>query len=283
MSAVTRPLVQDDLDGGPPWLSEIVLRADRWRDEHTRSLIVVDGETPVAAGLIWTSRVHGDRYWTSVVVDPARRRQGIGRRLVTELARLRPRLLPLMGRGFAGSPEIAFADALGARTIQVVLPMGVDVDRRDKLREATSETTAGSAVGLDALGAAWASAYEWTHADWSPVAAGFAEPLLEGLADEVDLEATSVALDGGGSVLALCVAFVDGEVPVLCGETALRTTPNGERLVESCLRRTLDVLAGRGVTTVEMDGHVSDPHWLPAWIRLEPTGRWFRLVEIVDS
>lgn len=70
---------------------------------------------------------------------------------------------------------------------------------------------------------------------------------------------------------------------MLCGETTVRDTAGGERLVESCLRRTLDVLAQRGVETVEMDGHVSDPHWFPAWIRLDPTGRWFRLVEIETS
>lgn len=283
MAVETRALGQGDLDGGPGWFSEIELRADGWRDEHTRSLIVRDCGVPVAAGVMWTSRVHADRYWASVVVDPKRRRQGIGRRLVAELARLRAEPLPLMTRGFVGTPELAFADALGARTIQVVPPMDVDVARRNRLRETTSQTAAGSAVGLDALGAAWASMYEWSHADWSPTAPGFAAALLEGFAADVDLEATSVALDGAGSVLAVCVAFVDGGVPVLCGETVAREVPGGERLVESCLRRTLDVLAERGVRAVEMDGHVTDPHWLPAWIRLEPTGSWFRLVEIIPE
>lgn len=275
-----RPLVQADLDGGPSWFSEIELRSDGWRDEHTRSLIALVDDVPVAAGLIWTSRVHGDRYRVSVVVDPDQRRQGIGTRLVVELAQLRAEPLLLMSRGFVGTPELAFADALGARTIQVVPPTDVAVAHRDRLREATLETTSGSAVGLEDLGAAWASAYEWSHADWSPTAPDFAIALLEGFAEDVDLEATSVVLDGGGSVTALCVAFSDGETPVLCGETVAREMPDGERLVESCLRRTLDVLGGRGVTAVEMDGHVSDPHWLPAWIRLAPTGAWFRLVEM---
>ncbi|WP_420111108.1 GNAT family N-acetyltransferase [Pseudactinotalea sp.] len=275
-----RPLAQADLDAGPFWFSSIELRADGWRDQHTRSLIALDGQVPVGAGLIWTSRVHGARYWVAVVVDPERRRQGIGTALVRELARLRAQPLALMTRGFVGSPELAFADALGARTIQVVPPMHVDVARRDALHEATPETVPGSAVGLESLGPAWASAYEWSHAEWSPTAPNFAGALLEGLEDEVDLEATSIALDGGGSVVALCVAFTDGDVPVLCGETTQRDTLNGEQLVASCLRRTLDVLAERGVNAVEMDGHVSDPHWLPAWIQLEPTGGWFRLVEI---
>lgn len=275
-----RPLVQVDLDSGPSWFSSIELRADGWRDRHTRSLIALDGGVPVAAGLIWTSRVHGDRYWVAAVVDPERRRQGIGTALVGELARLRAEPLRFMTRGFVDAPALAFADALGARTIQIVPPMDVAVARRDALREVTPDTVAGSAVGLEGLGAAWASAYAWSHADWSPTAPDFADALLEGFGDEVDLEATSVELDGGGSVVALCVAFTGGDVPVLCGETTERDTLNGERLVESCLRRTLDVLAERGVSAVEMDGHVSDPHWLSAWIRLQPTGTWFRLVEI---
>lgn len=56
--------------------------------------------------------------------------------------------------------------------------------------------------------------------------------------------------------------------------------PDGEHLVEACVRRSLDVLAQRGIADVEFDGHVSDPHFLPVLARLQPTGRWFRLVEI---
>ena len=46
------------------------------------------------------------------------------------------------------------------------------------------------------------------------------------------------------------------------------------------IRRSLDVLAERGIEAVEFDGHVSDPHLLPVWTRLEPSGRWFHLVEV---
>ena len=40
------------------------------------------------------------------------------------------------------------------------------------------------------------------------------------------------------------------------------------------------MLAARGETDVVFDGHVSDPHFLPVWTRLGPTGRWFHLVEV---
>jgi len=42
----------------------------------------------------------------------------------------------------------------------------------------------------------------------------------------------------------------------------------------------MSVLAHRGLATADFDGHVSDPHFLPALSRLQPSGRWFRLVEI---
>lgn len=52
----------------------------------TRSVIALDDGIPVAAGIIWTSRAHGDRYWVAVVVDPIRRRQGVGTAVVAALA-----------------------------------------------------------------------------------------------------------------------------------------------------------------------------------------------------
>lgn len=279
----TRLITREDLDTAPDWFAEIELRPDRWRDEHTRSIVAVDGDgAPIAAGIIWTSRVHGDRYWVAVAVDPARRRRGIGREVIAALVELRAAPLPFMTRGFVGTPELAFADALGARTIQVVPPTQVRVAAREALREVTAQTVPGTAVGPQVLGEAWASAYAWSHADWSPVGPGFAEALREDFENEVDLEASSVTLDEHGGVTAVCVVFAD-EAPVLCGETVRREQLGGERLVESCLRRSLDVLAGRGADAVELDGHVSDPHWFPAWIRLDPSGRWFRLVEIEPS
>ena len=46
------------------------------------------------------------------------------------------------------------------------------------------------------------------------------------------------------------------------------------------MRRSLDVLAARGVERAGIGGHVTDPHFLPVWTRLAPTGGWFRLVEV---
>jgi len=51
-------------------------------------------------------------------------------------------------------------------------------------------------------------------------------------------------------------------------------------LVESCIRPAMAILAHRGPTVVDVDGHVSDSHARPAHSRLRRSRRWFRLGEI---
>ena len=76
------------------------------------------------------------------------------------------------------------------------------------------------------------------------------------------------------------MVYRDSDRPIVTAETVSPHTPDRDRFVEGCVRRALDVLAARGVTDVEFDGHVSDPHFLPVWTRLHPTGRWFHLMEV---
>lgn len=272
------PLSQDAIDTAPDWMREIPLRPDGWRDRHTRSLIDVDGGEARAVGILWTSRVHGDRYWFEIAVDPAHRRRGEGRRMFAQLSALRHDDLPFMARGYVDEERTAFVRALGARTIQVVPPALIATGRRTLLAPHPSVVGAGSLDGAQ-LRAANASTYAWTHADWSPVSPDFADALNEDLADELDVDASSAALRDG-EVVALCLVYSDTSPPVITAETTARTTADGERLVEGCIRRSLDVLAARGITEVEFDGHVSDPHLLPVWTRLGPTGRWFHLFEV---
>ena len=273
-----RELRQEDLSTNA-WTSPIELRPDRWRDDHTRSAVAVDGRDVVAAGMIWTSRVHGDRYWVDIVVDPTRRREGIGTALFAHLSGLRKDDLAFMTRGYVDEERLAFADALGATTIQVVPPAVIDVAGRVALRPYDA-VVPGREVPWSHLLEANAATYEWIHASWSPVAEGFAEALSEGLEDDLDLDATSVAVEASGRIRTVAMAYNDVVPPVITAETVARDEPEGERLVEACVRRALDVFAGRGVGEVEFDGHVSDPHFLPVWARLNPRGRWFRLVEI---
>lgn len=272
------PLTQDAVDSAPEWMRAIPLRADGWRDEHTRSVLAREGEDVVAAGTLWTSRVHGDRYWCEIVVDPERRRAGIGRAVFAHLSRSRADDLPFITRGYVDEERVAFARALGGRTIQIVPPAEIAVSGRGALRTHTA-VMSGADVPWADLAATNAEVYAWTHAPWSPVAADFADALNEDLGDELDVEATSVAVVDG-RIVATCMVYRDTTPPIITAETVAADTPDGERLVEACVRRSLDVLAGRGVTEVELDGHVSDPHLLPVWTRLSPMGRWFHLLEV---
>lgn len=271
-----RPFVDDDAT--LPFLGTIPFRPDRWRDAHTRSTVLeVDGR-PVAAGIMWTSRVHGDRYWVAIVVEPASRRRGYGRAVFAHLSTLRDAPLPFMTRGYVDDDALGFADALGARTIQVVPPADVTAGSRAQLRPHPAVRSVRDLPWEDVLDAN-AAVYAWTHADWSPVARDFEAALSEGLEDDVDREASSAAVVDG-RIVALALVYQDATPPILTAETTLRHTRDGERLIEACVRRSLDVLAARGVELVSFDGHVSDPHFLPVWARLAPSGRWFRLVEI---
>jgi len=230
-----RPFTDGDLT--LPFLGTIAFRADRWRDAHTRSSVLeVDGH-PVAAGIMWTSRVHGDRYWVAIVVEPASRRRGYGKAVFAHLSTLRDAPLAFMTRGYVDDDALGFADALGARTIQVVPPADVPAASRPVLRP---------------------------------------HPAVQSVRDLPRAEAAVV----DGEIVALALVYHDSTPSCLTAETTRRETADGERLIEACVRRSLDVLAARGVEWVTFDGHVSDPHFLPVWARLSPRGRWFRLVEI---
>ncbi|MDN6794348.1 MAG: hypothetical protein L0L69_04700 [Propionibacterium sp.] len=153
---------------------------------------------------------------------------------------------------------------------------------RDSSTRALVAVENGRSVGVATMWvpAANAATYRWTHAAWAPTADGFEDVLAEVVRTEVDQGATSVALDPQRRPLALTVVSVDCDPPVITAETVAPDIPDGERLLGGCPRRSFDVLASRGLSSVELDGHVSDPHLLPVWVRLEPTGQWFHLVEI---
>ncbi len=183
-----------------------------------------------------------------------------------------------MARGYVDEDALRFADALGAHTIQVVPPADVSPAARTALRPHPAVQPVHE-IAWERILHANAATYAWTHAEWSPVASDFAAALSEDLEDELDLEASSAAIVDG-DIVALSLVYRDSTPPILTAETTSRAASDGERLVEASVRRSLDVLAGRGIDLVTFDGHVTDPHFLPVWARLAPAGRWFRLVEI---
>ncbi|WP_307480264.1 GNAT family N-acetyltransferase [Microbacterium trichothecenolyticum] len=274
-----RPLTEDDVLSSPPWWHDRRLAPDRWRDDETRSAVAVDRGEIVAAGAIWLSRVHDGRFWVDIVVHPEMRRRGIGTAVLRHLATLRSRDVPFAARGYVDDEALLFADARGAVTTQIVPPARVDLSARTFLRShAQVQPLAG--IERSRVEAANAAMYRWTHETWSPVRVGFEAALNEDLWDVLDVEASAAAVDDQGRISAVALTYRDSDPPLIVAETTRRHQAAGERLVEGCIRRALAILAHRGVTTVDFDGHVSDPHFLPALARLQPTGRWFRLVEI---
>lgn len=91
---------------------------------------------------------------------------------------------------------------------------------------------------------------------------------------------SSIAVDHDGSILALVGIFLEDDATEMVGETTSSHIQQGELLVEACLKRSLAKLHELGIETVEVDGHVSDPHWLPALVKAGISGRWFRLAQI---
>ena len=89
---VRRPWVATVLPALEAALADAVAVAERAGDGHVgrgRRCRLGEAGAPVAVGMIWTSRVDGDRYWFEIAVDPAFRMRGHGRAMFSQLSSLR--------------------------------------------------------------------------------------------------------------------------------------------------------------------------------------------------
>ena len=238
-----------------------------------------DGGATVAVGRIFPGLVHADRYWTEIVVAPDQRRRGHGRDVARHLARLRPDDRWLCARGTASSAAVLFARSLGARDYQTCPPERVNT--ADAARLATTSVgvvpVPGTEVDPRELRRAWTETYAWVHEGWSPVAPGFAEPLLAGFDADLDLEHTRVVADP--RIRAAAFVFHDDPKPVVVAECRSRAEPDGPALLRVCVRDSLLSLAADSVATISFDGHDTDPHFRPLLDELPTSGEPFRLVE----
>lgn len=260
----------------PAW-AQAVYFEDFTRDEHTRCLLAYHNEELVGIVAWWTARAHHTHYEFQLAVAPHLRRQGIGTALYQQARAQASAPLPFFMRDYLGEPTLHFADSLGAQTIQMVPPATMPTNSAQNLREHASVRSAQS-VSYPEFEQAYVDFYEWTHASWHPVS-GDHRPVLARHATEAYNDYSSVAVDVGGQVCAVIAVF-PGDQPELCGETTTPAPHQGELLLEACLRRSLEKLADAGHSTVEADGHISDPHLFPAWAKTGASGRWYRLVEI---
>jgi len=237
---------------------------DRWR----RTLVAERAGQVVGAVTVASNRVHPGRYNLAVEVAAGSRRRGMARALV-ERARLQaPLPLPLAGKVRPADPAgQALLRAVGGRAYQrcpglcpdptatEVRAWAADLSRSGDLAvHPLSELPAGERAEL------WVRQYLWVHQDWSPAAEGPLRELTRDLVTEADQESSTITVRDA-QVVAVCWVFgaPDHTAEIVC-ETAERATPGGVAAVAAGLARSLSLLAGRGVRSAEIDGHVSDPH-----------------------
>lgn len=265
----------------PAWLGSFDFRFDPQSTLEVHSVVAKDGDVMVAVGMLWRPHLHRSHYEVEVLTRPESRNKETVRSIINYLMGQRHRRdIPITMAGFSDDDMMKILRDLDARTIQRVPPPRVQTSRRAAIN---TTAMAGPAVdaSLSSLCRAVTEMYMWTHASWAPVRAEEAGQICThlGVPGEVDLEASSVALDKDQQILALSLVFDQG-VPMVIAESISESTTNGKDLVAACLKRSLSVLAKRGITEVDFDGHVTDTHFFPIWNSLEPEGSKWEILEV---
>lgn len=278
MNLIFSSATEENLVNLPAWAQKVNTFLDYTRDAETRCQLAYLDDKLVGVVAWWIPRIHQSEYFFELAVAPEHRRQGIGTAMYKHARSQALPPIPFMMRDYIGEVSMAFADSLGAETQQLVPPSIVRTSASSKLRSA--EVLPATAVSRETYQDAYVSFYEWTHEDWSPVSGDHVVPLKRDGGTDTYNYYSSIAVDQGGSVLALVGIFLEDAATEMVGETTSRHIRQGELLVEACLKRSLAKLHEMGIETVEADGHISDPHWLPALVKAGISGRWFRLAQI---
>lgn len=244
----------------------------RWR----RTVVGVVNDVLVGAGSVASNRVHPGRQSAAIEVRSDRRRRGIGTRLLAELAAIAPDDLPMAGKVRPDSPAAHFVDAVGGRNYQRC--RGEVVDPRESAitawcgqGSAAQERAAPgmrvgplSALARDRWPAIFAEQYLWVHEDWSPVGSPSA---LLGVATEEVADADpelSTGVWSADRLAAVVWAFRIGDDAVdVVAETVRRNESDGAAGLRAAVARTLGVAASAGISRLEFDGHLTDPHLAP--------------------
>ncbi|MDQ2839094.1 MAG: GNAT family N-acetyltransferase [Actinomycetota bacterium] len=255
--------------------------ADRDGDRWRRSLIAErDGRL---VGVVSAARnpVHPGRYSCAVEVSTAARRQHLGRMLLAEIQTLLPERLPLSGKVRPGDrAALELLAAVGGGIYQTCPglrpdPASAQIQAWCAAQPLPDGVTLVPLSTLDTSVqlSCWIEFYLWNHASWSP-------------ADPVELGQLGVELlDGLLPALSVCamrdgrpaaISWVFEETPssvTVVAETVRATEPAGAKLVAATLASCLTNLHGAGLdgadihragnTTVDLDGHITDPHLMP--------------------
>lgn len=230
-----------------------------------------DNRSVVGAASIIRNRLHPSHYVGGVEVALGRRRRGLGTALLAGLLRARTDGRPIAAKvSPADGAASAFVRRAGGRIYQRC--PGVVVDPRSAEVMAWARGTgsgAGELVELGTFGrerlAEWyAEQYRWVHRAWSPVGD---EKLLRDVVaqqlDDLDEQlSTGVRLGSHMAATAYCFRERDGH-RVVVAETLSPVQPDGEALVGATIAAVLARAAAGGISEIEFDGHVDDPHLAP--------------------
>lgn len=264
-------LIDDDSD--PLWVAQghrlhgPARDGERWR----RTLLADSDGRLVGAGTIARNRIHPGRYNLAIEVAAPYRRRGIGGVLLAALRELRPEPLPLATKLRESDPAaMAFLRTGGGRVYQrcpAVRPIPASAEITDwcrhQLAPTGTELVSPAGVSQMKLAEFFGHQYLWMHEQWSPADPGPLRELAQDMVAEADPGLSVLAVHAGG-VAAIAWAFPegDGSVTIVC-ETLRRDTPEGVPVVAAALARCLQKLAAAGISRVELDGHVTDPHLAP--------------------
>ena len=246
----------------------------RWK--RTRVAVGPDGSVAGAVTLAHHS-VHRGQYALVVGVRAEHRRQGLGRALVDEARRMRPRPLPMAVRFYAeDTATAALFRAEHGQVVQTALNLRlVPAELRSWAdgRSVPAGTTVRSLAGvqLDEVARAWTEMYLWIHEGWTepPISMPALGRYAEITARDTDRELSAGAWVDS-RLLAVALAVDTGGEITLVSETLRRDEPDGAALVAAVLAEGLRRLADRGVCEVILDGHLSDPHLHPVTTTLPP-------------
>ena len=241
-------------------------------DGWQRTLVAEDCGEVLGMGTMLLSNVHRDSYYSEVQIEPEVRRQGIGRAIFEALLECTPRAYPILTRAMSSQPgRQAFAGAMGFDVLmrcpspqlhpcspatrnwieQHQVPIGVKV-------------VPACERSFEEFLDAWVDLYVWIHEEWSPTVERetvYSLFAASGMAD-VDFELSQVAVVDGRIVALACVMPDQWDNrSFLVTETTQRRVPGGTDILAATIAAALRACALRGISLVEFDGHVVDPHY----------------------
>ncbi|MBC7630370.1 GNAT family N-acetyltransferase [Aeromicrobium sp.] len=261
-------------DATPVWANQgHALHGPAWREGRRwrQTWVAERAGHLIGAVTVATNRVHDGRLLCAVEVAEQHRRRGVGSELLRQAYRGAPDSRPLAAKVAPDSAGHHFVAAVGGLAYQRCDGVTLDPSSPNVQAWAAGAVAPHGArvEPLDGwaherLVAAFVEQYLWVHEGWSPVTSLDAlDDVARSTIDEHDATMGSVAVVDG-HLAALVLAFPAGDHQLeVVAETQSRSQPHGAAVLAAALARTVTAAAAAGMTALELDGHVTDPHLHP--------------------